>query len=161
MRVRGGEGGTAVLRMIMTRSSVGLTLDGNVLLLQLLSLAYPHLLSVIDSLLPNNRPSRVQWLCVSGLAEGYRMGGLQDEGLKPPCPLSPVPAPTLWSWRCWFRQRGKSCLSVWNFIIFNYLDHDGSCSPSLPLPPFHLVTQTQPFLTQPCLSVCYSASFPS
>lgn len=53
--------------------------------------------------------------------------------------------------------RGKACLSLWNFIIFNYLDHDGSLSPLLPVPPFHLVTQTQASLAQPCfLSFCLS-----
>lgn len=57
------------------------------------------------------------------------------------------------------RTKEKSCLSVWNCIIFNYLDHDGSHSPSLPLP-FHLVTQTQAFLIQPCLSAA-AALFPS
>lgn len=88
-------------------------------------------------------------------------GGVQDGLLQTPLTPSPSPpvlhsewSPVLWDWRCWIRQWswGKSCLSVWNFIIFNYLDHDSSHSPSLPLPPFHLVTQTQAFLTQPCPS---------
>lgn len=46
---------------------------------------------------------------------------------------------------------GEARLSLWNFIIFNYLDHDGWLSLSLPVPPFHLVTQT---LASYCKSVC-------
>lgn len=144
-----------------------------------ISLASHHLLSVIDSVLLNNRPSRVvvMWLCVSGWAEGGVVVVVVERGTgwgasNSHDPNPPSLFPFLFSVLspCSLKlevliqavgPRGKSCLSVWNFIIFNHLDHDGSCFLSLPLPPFHLVTQTQAFLTQPCLSVCRSASFPS
>lgn len=86
---------------------------------QLLSLASLDLLSVIDSLLLNNRPSRAVWLCVSGWAEGRWWRGVQDGGLQtplappPPPPLLPFlfstlsEAPALWSWRCWIRRSGR------------------------------------------------------
>lgn len=91
-----------------------------------------------------------------------------------PCDPPPLPIPVLRS-ESWLSEargadqavglRGKACLSLWNFIIFNYLDHNGSLSPLLPVPLFHLVTQTQASLTQPCLfvflSIWPSASFPS
>lgn len=108
-----------------------------------------------------------------GGGEGYRMGSCEPPMIPPSLSLSPPPLlPFLFSTLSpgslelevlnqAVAQRGKSCLSVWNFIIFNYLDRDGSHSPSLPLPPFHLVTQTQAFLAQPRPSVCRSASFPS
>lgn len=54
--------------------------------------------------------------------------------------------------------RGKCCLSVWNFIIFIYLDHDGSCSPSLPFLLFSLSRTRRPFLTD--LSVCSMSAAP-
>lgn len=51
---------------------------------------------------------------------------------------------------------GKSCLSVWNFIISNHLDLDHCCSFFF----FHLVTQSQAFLMQPCPSAACFLPFP-
>lgn len=101
------------------------------------------------------------WLDWDGGGERYRMGGY-----KPP------PTPTLTV--LWSEQsrgslqlevlnqavglRGKSCLSVWNFIIFNYLDH--ALLPSL----FLLFTLSRKHRLSShslvCLSACCSASFP-
>lgn len=100
------------------------------------------------------------WLCWGSDSEKeYKMGGLKTPVI-PHFVVFSAPSPGN-------RLGGKACLSLWNFIIFNYLDHDGCLSPSLPVPPFHLVTQTQashvrlsvcqcflpfPGLPHPCLS---------
>lgn len=107
-------------------------------------------------------------MCVCGpgwdsSGEGCRMGGEAANPSDSP-PHTLPPNLDLWSERSCSLEldvlnqaagpSGKCCLSVWNFIIFNYLDHDGSRSPSLPLPPFQLVTQTLAFPSQlTCLSV--------
>lgn len=86
---------------------------------QLLSLSSLHLLSVIDSLLLNNRPSRVVYIYVTvciwlgwggGGGEGYRMGGCKPPWSPHPASsrsCSPLWAPALWSWRCWIRRSGR------------------------------------------------------
>lgn len=175
----GREKETAVLRVIM-RGKLAKSGSPHCLTdtrwqrfaVQLLSLAY--LLYVIDFLLLNNRPSRIVCVYVC-IWLGWWWREVQDGGTAnprdPPLhPPPPPPVPVLWSEQSRgslelkvlnqvVGPRGEFCLSVWNFIILNYLDHDRSRSPSLPLPPFHLVTQTQAFLTQPCLSVCLPLCF--
>lgn len=120
----------------------------------LLSLASVHLLLLTPCCLTIDPPRVVciyVTLCIclgweGDSGERYRMGGC-----KPP--VIPHSLPFLFAalssgslklevLNQAVGPRGKTCLSLWNFIIFNYLDHDGSLSPSLPVPPSHLVTQT-------------------
>lgn len=187
----GREKETAVLRVIMRGKpkpslalpSVWLSLDGNVLLHSVSD--EPSLISHLWATPPRftmDPPGFVRFyatLCIwlgweGDSEERYRMGwgggaGSPCEPPHPPTPshfYSPLWVLAVWGCRCWIRRwgrGGKARLSLWNFIIFSYLDHDRSLSHSLPVLPFHLVMQTQASRTSPRLSVCPSAavSFPS
>lgn len=77
MKKKEGEKGTAVLRgklWSLAFLSVGLSLDGNVLLHCFLYWPFVHLLSVIESLLLNNRPSWV--VCI--LCDFIYLAGLRE-----------------------------------------------------------------------------------
>lgn len=142
-------------RLSLALLSLQLSLDGNVL---------PHnrLLSVFDCLLLNNRPSRFvciyTTLCI-WLGWGGDRGEVQNWGLLTPLIAHALPVPALGSKAGGAESDSQAegenlAYLLWNFIIFNYLDQDGSPSRLLSPLLFSTFSRKQCFLAQSRPSSC-------